>query len=289
MKSVFPKFTYTTRADIFTLWYLTDWHVGAKAFDEKLFRRHVDEIEADDHAFWIGGGDYVDAVAHVNDKRYKPETIAPWALGKTDLMGTQVRYAANLVKPIAKKCLALLEGNHEWVGRKYYARDIYAEFVQAVADKADKQAGELALGAGGFINLNFRRITPNSSGGGWNFTIFAHHGHGGGRLHGGHALTLGRTLSDFEADLVLMGHRHVLNIIARSVAVPHRSGARLQTRYGIFMPSYLGSYIPTKVDESPINTYPEELALPATPVGSFPIDIHPDTKSVVLRVGFGTG
>ncbi len=201
-------------------------------------------------------------------------------------MQAEADYAAELVKPIAGKCLALLEGNHEWEARKYYARNIYGYIVQRIADLGGKDAQSLALGAGGFISINFRRHSGNTSGHGWNFDIFAHHGYGGGRLPGGHALTLGRTMGDFDADLYLMGHRHVLQIVPKIITAPDHRGSRSRQRFGVFMPSYLDSFIPTEPDEAPIDTYPELIGLPATLLGAFPIEITPACRKITLHVDY---
>lgn len=282
MKTVRHQIDYSSALDTFRLYHLTDWHVGARAFNEKLFKQHVRQIAEDERAFWIGGGDYIDAVCQVGDKRYKPETLAPWVLGKTDLMTAQADYAVELVKPIAHKCLGLVEGNHEWTARNHYARDIYAYIVRRIADSANVQPGALALGAGGFVLLSFTRATGSTKANHWRMRIFAHHGYGGGRLPGGHALTLGRALADYEADLILMGHRHVLSVVPK--VIQRHNGPF--TRFGVFMPSYLESTLPPDADGMPIDTYPELMGLPATPVGAFPIVVTPFERKIELNASF---
>lgn len=282
MKTITRRLTYSSITEKFTLYHLTDWHVGAKAFNEKLFKCAVREIEENPNAFWIGGGDYIDGICHVGDKRYKPETLAKWALGETDLMSVQADYAVALVKPIVRKCLALVEGNHEWTARNHYSRDIYAYIVRQIAQMAGVEPGSLALGAGGFVLPTFARVSNGTAANHWRLRIFAHRGYGGGRLPGGHALTLGRALADFEADLVLMGHRHVLSVVPK--VIQRHNGAF--TRYGVFMPSYLNSTLEPRPDGMPVDTYPELMGLPATPVGAFPIEIWPFERRLELRTTF---
>lgn len=282
MKTIRHSLEYSSALDTFRLYHLTDWHVGARAFNEKLFRQHVKAIADDPTAYWIGGGDYIDAVTQVNDKRYKPETLAAWVLGHTDLMAAQADYAVDLIKPIAHRCLGLVEGNHEWTARNHYARDIYAYIVKEIAHEAGKTAGDLALGAGGFVVLSFTRVSGKTKANQWRFRIFAHHGYGGGRLPGGHALTLGRALGDYEADLILMGHRHVLSVVPK--VIQRYNGPF--TRYAAFVPSYLNSTIEPNADGMPVDTYPELMGLPATPIGTFPIEVMPFERRVELRVGY---
>lgn len=282
MKTIRHTIEYSSTLETVRLYHLTDWHVGARAFNERLFKQHVKAIADDDRAYWIGGGDYIDAICHVGDKRYKPETLATWALGHTDLMTAQADYAVNLVKPIAHKCLALAEGNHEWGARNHYARDIYAYIVREIARAAGKDTGDLALGAGGFVLPTFVRLAGSTRANHWRMRIFVHHGYGGGRLPGGHALTLGRALGDYEADLILMGHRHVLAVVPKII----QRANGVFTRYAAFVPSYLNSTLEPLADGMPIDTYPELMGLPATPAGTFPIEIMPFERKVELRVGY---
>lgn len=289
MKTIFHKNIYASDYDSFNLWHITDAHVGAKSFAEKLFKQHVQQIADDENAIWLFGGDAIDAICQVGDKRYKPETIASWALGHTDILQVQADYFVELIRPIIPKLLAVEEGNHEWSCRSYYARDIYAYIVSRIADIGGKKPGELALGAGGFVSLNFRRQALNSTGQGWNYNIYTTHGYGGGRLPGGHALTLGRVLGDYNCDLALLGHRHVLSVISKSVVSPHFKGSQTHQRFGVFMPSYLQSTIPVAPSEMPIDLYPELIGLPATPLGSFPIEIYPGQRKVTLHVNYAQG
>lgn len=286
MKTIYHKFTYTSEQETFRVWPLFDWHVGARAFDEKLFRQHVQTIAEDDKAYWIGGGDYQDSINQKDHKRFKPETVHPRFLTHSDIFKAEIDYSLELIKPIAGKCLGLVEGNHEYAVRNHLGYDVYSHFVGRIADHAGKDAAALAVGVGGFISLNFRRTTPNSSGNGWNVDIFAHHGFGGGRKAGGHALTLQDVMSNYDADLYLMGHRHIYLSLSKVTAAPHHRGSRTRTRYGVFMPSYLRSFIETQPDESPVDTYPELIALPPSPVGAFPIEINPSQRKISLLVAY---
>lgn len=284
MRTLNHTLYYPSRSDHFNLWYLTDLHIGAKAFDEKLFKQHVKQIQEDPHARWIGGGDYIEAICHVGDKRYNPEVLAEWALGHNDVMGAQIDYALELMKPIADKCLGLGVGNHEFQADKHYGRAVYWEIAAQMARMAKVPAETLAYGVHGFILINFRRGTVKSHGNNWQFVVYAHHGFGGGRLPGGHALTLNRVLGDYHCDLALMGHRHVLQIVPKMITIPGQRTAKTRQSFGIFMPSYLGQYLEPKANGQPIDTYPELFGLPATPLGAFPISIHPMARNISLTV-----
>lgn len=218
------------------------------------------------------------------DKRYNPEVLADWVLGHNDVMGVQVEHAARLVEPIAAKCLGLGVGNHEFQADKHYGRQVYWEMVQHIAHAAKVPPETLAYGVHGFLAITFRRGHESSYGNSWQFIIYAHHGFGGGRLPGGHALTLGRVLSDYHCDLALMGHRHVLQIVPKMITMPGKVTATTRQAFGIFMPSYLGQYIDPMSNGKPIDTYPELFGLPATPLGAFPVIVHPLERRISLVV-----
>jgi len=77
---------------------------------------------------------------------------------------------------------------------------IWKLFLLRVFDAYDKY-----LGFDGFIRVLFRVSGKTEL----TTTIYVHHGYGGGRLAGGHALTLQRAFLWNQADVALMGHRHI--------------------------------------------------------------------------------
>lgn len=268
---------YPSRKTIFRLYYLTDLHIGAKACDERQLKRDIETIKNDPYALWIGGGDYVDGICQAGDRRYRPSILARWALGHDDVMKVERKHTVGLLSPIAKKCVGLLKGNHEWAAEKFYARDLYWEIVLGVAEAAEKPPEELAMGVEGFVRLLFRRGTPESYGGSWMMTIYCHHGFGGGRLPGGHALALGRVLGDYQCDLALMGHRHTEIALPKTVTGPRGRSAHIQKRIAAFVPGYLNAYIKPSSDNQPLDSYSAEIGLPPVPIGTREVKIRPST------------
>lgn len=110
VKVITHKLPYSGPSAQFAIWHLTDLHLGAAACDEKLLQAHINEIAADDNARWIGGGDFIDCIARVGDKRYDEDAMAGWVRGKKDVVGLEARRFVELVTPIAHKCLGLVEG-----------------------------------------------------------------------------------------------------------------------------------------------------------------------------------
>ena len=285
MRTLKTELYYPSRKSKFHLYYLTDLHIGAKACDERLLRQTIQTIANDPFAYWIGGGDYIDAIARKGDKRYQESTLAPWLRGQDDTIGQQRDYVVEILKPIARKCLGLVCGNHEYAALKYYDRNIYWEFVRRMADLADKEPGALALGVQGFLVIRFRRGTKKKFGGSKRMIVYCHHGYGGGRLPGGHALALGRVLGDYSCHLALLGHRHVQHAISKVVAGPGSTGAKMITRYGVFCGSYLNTYVHTSTKKCPVDTYPEHKGLPPSLLGTPLITIRPDKMRIAVQIG----
>lgn len=293
MKTIERLIYHDSRSDVIRLWHLTDLHLGARACDEKLLKQHVAEIAADKNAYWIGGGDYIDAVAQAGDKRFNVATLAKWVVDawhkdqEADTMGIQADYFVELFRPIWHKCLALGSGNHEFMSERFYARNIYMEIVRKAAPLVGIAPQDLALGVSGFVNLKFRRGTPDSYGSTWVLSIFQHHGYGGGMLAGGHALALERALGNIDADLLLFGHRHVSAYVDKVItkADPASGGWKQRHRVGMFSPSYLNTWIEPSKGSGQTDSYAERAGYPPKTLGARPILISPDKQKFAVLMG----
>lgn len=274
MRTLIKPIQYPTRNTIFSLYFLTDLHLGAKACDESLLKSHIKTIADTPNAYWILGGDAIDCITR-KDPRHEEEVYAPWLWGKSDIIQHQLDRLFELLDPIADRCLAILKGNHEFAALKHYDRDVYAAIVRRLAEKSKRKPEELKLGTNGFIQVLFRRGTGQETRrhSSWKFTIYAHHGHGGGRLPGSHALALGRILSWFDCDLALLGHRHIRQFVDMNVVSPH---GRRCYRAAAFVPSYLRSYLEDH------ESYAERSGYPSPHLGTFPIRINPSKRSFSL-------
>jgi len=280
------KYTYyyEDQAQVFTLFFLTDLHVGAAACDENLLRADIEKIRQTPNAFWIGGGDYIEAIGR-KDKRTDEHALAPFCRGVMDVIGAQRDRVIDMLTPIMPQCIALVGGNHEHSVYTHGERNIYWEIVSRLAERDNRRPQDIALGYEGFVNLVFRRGNPDSWGRAWMMAIYTSHGYGGGRLSGGDALALERVLGRYGCDLALMGHRHVLVTVNTVFTQTNRKGDGIehQIRQAAFVPSYLHSYIPGTADGEPVSSYSQRKGLYPTPLGTFPIIINPAQKGIVLQ------
>lgn len=294
MKTLKRDISYRHEYDAITLYHLTDLHLGHAACDEKLLQADIARIAADPLAYWIGGGDYLDAVPRKNDKRSSTDSLAPWCKDANDTILAQLDYVEELLSPIAPKCLGLLEGNHETAQLDHNNRDVFSDFVGRIGRHAGldgTRAHSLALGYEGFIDLRFHyQPAGNATGHNWKLIVYTHHGFGGGRKMGGPALTMEDAMGRYDADLLLMGHRHMLMAFPHTVVMPY---SKMKTRWGVWGGSYLGTYIESDANGRPNVNYAQLKGLPARATGGARIILTPRQRelSVLLsgRVGDAVG
>lgn len=267
----------------FNLHPLFDIHDGSAACDLDGFKERVAEIDADPLARWVGGGDYCDWI-NVSDHRFNALELADWVHvhDLADLARAQVEHFLELVRPIAGKCLGLIEGNHERKIRTAYERDVYREIVCGVKDIGGLDPMEpLALTYSGWLILRcFRTKTTERP-----FRIRLHHGHGGGRKRGGKANRMADFLYENDCDLALMGHSHDLTAIDPVVVeyVDMWDKVRTQIRKGCWCGSYLRSNVQTDDPDRSFDTYSERAGYPVKTTGSPIVEIRPHTDNPMSR------
>ena len=256
--------------ECFRLYPLGDVHVGASGCDETMFAATVAEIEADPCAYWVGMGDYIDAIRR-NDPRFSIDELAEWVTvpDLRDLAAAQRARFLEMTRPIWPKCLALLSGNHEESVLRWDERDVYHEIVSAI--KPETPHENLTLGYTGFLRLTFGRLAgktkrPPST----KLDVWTHHGHGGGRLEGAKALTMQRAMWAFDADLHMMGNTHSKSVVPGAVVALDRAGRVVnRTRLGV----WTGTYMRTWDDNAP--GYAEKRLYWANATGSPVVELRP--------------
>jgi len=211
------------RGDEFSIYPLGDIHMGARNCAEKELRKVVKEIAENRNAYWVGGGDYLEAIKPGDVKRFDLDVIPDWMLcGEAhtirkqlnDMVGQQRERLLSILKPIGPKCLGLIEGNHEYSIRKYHNED----HLEGMCNKLNCEN----LSDEAVIRLRFKRGESSRT-----VLMYIWHGHGGGRTYGAEPNHLGRLISSWsDMDIVFRGHSHTCCILPPSpvLSVP-RSGA----------------------------------------------------------------
>ena len=292
MNLITEKIAYHSRSDEFRLWHFTDLHVGARGCDEALLKRHIKMAVEDPFAIVTLGGDLIDAINRKGDKRHLESTLAPWLWGKDDVLQAQLDYLREefLTAAFCRKVIAVVSGNHEGAPDQFQGAGLYRQIVKHVAQHKDVPGPSIALGYRGFVNLSFRRYnSTGTSGNGWNMHLFLSHGYGGGKLAGGHALELERMLGRYEADLVLMGHRHTEAYVPL-VSSRIMGNRIIQTkRIGLLIAGYLGGGAEQKPGEMPLMSYDALHGYYPTTRGCTPILIDPNEREFLPVFSGGTG
>ena len=197
---------------------LGDLHIGYRACCEKLLKKTVSEIASKRNAYWIGGGDYLDAIKPSDAKRFDMDTLPDWMLeGEAetirkrlnDVLTQQKERCKDILLPIKNKCLGLIEGNHEFSIRKYHNENVHNELCNKLEteDLTDEA----------LIRINFKhKIKGKSSTNTISRVVILYicHGHGGGRTAGAEPNHLSRMLLEWEiADICFRGHSHTFQIL----------------------------------------------------------------------------
>lgn len=189
----------------FYLYCLGDIHGGTIHCVEDHIREKVREIKERKNAYWVGMGDYAEFIAP-KDKRWDPnlKAIADW-VEPDNIAHCQTEWLYNLFKPIRKKCLGLLYGNHENKIRV----DSHENVIKNLCDMLEVDN----LGYSTWLRLFFERENSNEchlvKG------VFTH-GASGAITEGAKLMALMRFMKSFDAQIY--GYAHIHDYIPKSLS-----------------------------------------------------------------------
>jgi UDP-2,3-diacylglucosamine pyrophosphatase LpxH len=214
------------RSDVWKIYPIGDTHIGCRNCCESHIRELVQTIGKDKKAFWVGGGDLIDAISQ-GDVRWENDILPDWMLEGdatgiraklNDVVSQQRDRAVELFRPIKHKCLGLIEGNHEFVVKKRSRRNIQDEICWKL--------GVPNLSDEAHIRLTFKRSTASAV-----VDMVIRHGWGGGRSAGAESNKLSGYMNEKMADLYFSGHTHTADI--------HRSPLLYMPKGGVLPYEYL--------------------------------------------------
>jgi hypothetical protein len=270
-----------SQSTVFRVTPIGDIHLGAAACDEDRLRSVINRVAQEDNHYWIGMGDYCDWI-NMKDPRFSVESLADWITRPmmADIAKAQLSRLLDYVKPIAGKCLGLVQGNHERAILKHSERDVYQELACALKETAGFPGEyKLALGIYGWIRMVFHNSSDGS--GIRKITINCHHGFTGGKLAGAKALDMQKWLWTHDADIVIFGHCHTAPMQPEAVELLNKSDNIVTTvRKGVYSGTFLKS-----VTEN-VSTYSEAKGYFPNPTGIIPeIKIRPwETREKRVRI-----
>ena len=201
MQTLAKRIPYASRKAFFDIYFLGDIHLGAALCDEKLLDETITEIRRNPRALVFVMGDVCDAIMP-RDKRFEAGLVAEW-IDRSDVLGSQVRYAWQKLKPIAHKIIGILDGNHEETVKKEYSYRIKKQLIEE-AREAGHYWKDLSYSA--LVRLSFTWKIKSGGLFAYPLTLYLHHGWGGGR---GDGLNHYReAMSAYDADWFIFGHTH---------------------------------------------------------------------------------
>jgi hypothetical protein len=178
---------------------LSDFHVGDINFDEKKLQGYIDWILANDNAYAILNGDILNTATK--------ESVSDCYTGLRPQ--EELEKAVKLLLPIKDRILASVSGNH---CRRVY-KSVGIDFSKLLADRlgcyyaGDEAYLKIKVGAG----INGKPIV---------YTLYATHGHQGGRSVGAKVNAIAKLANTCMADLYCYSHIHTLTAHVDLYLVP---------------------------------------------------------------------
>lgn len=250
---------YTSRKDQpFSIAFIGDWHIGHKTVEWDCLKRTLKWIEQND-AYWIGMGDYCQAIVpSPNESRFDIREFDVQLIHPDD----QYRKAEELLKPITKKGLMMLTGNHDDVLRRHH----YHDFVDTMAHNL----GVPYVGISGFLRLSFKRLESISK-----LDLYCHHGYFGGRTKGGKIKRVTEMANIFEADVYAMGHVHEIDHTTTVRLFVDKAGkVKEKVRHFLVTGGFIRGYVENT------GTYIERAMYPPTRIGSLALRFWPENRKI---------
>lgn len=245
------------------MYFLGDIHLKNAGCDVKAFQQKVKDIVNDPFGYWLGMGDMSEYIGFT-DPRFEAisvqgdEKIQAWE----DWAFKQTHDVFKEIEPIKDKCIGLHWGNHEKNVAKYHGYN-----------PAKHLAG--MLGVKFLMYEAMTRIYVNDKRGQsrYSLAVYSHHGYGGGKLPGGHALNLYRLAAHYDADIYALGHVHRIMAFP-SVRLGITSRGQYSKKPMVFLNT--GTYLKSK--QEGIEGYEVKIGYPPVPIGCPVINVSYDDK-----------
>jgi len=272
---------------------IADTHIGARACHEKRLENDLRRIASRPTAYPILLGDQFDAIVPKDVRRFSPSVCAPWAydedfMGRDefpleDVIGRQEERGKQIfaLGPV-ERILGIADGNHEIAYLKYHSNDI----TRRVADHFSWKL----LGYTFFLNITVGfEDHPRT----FQYTIYGHHGWGGGSRTEGYNLTkYSRHMPYFDAQIFAFAHVHdtqtkVIPYISSVDEYERKLGkhANEDIQFNDRVLIVTGTYLRT-LAQGRFPTYSEEKGYPPRKLGYASALINFDVDTGEMHVGY---
>lgn len=176
-------FRYEHKANELTIYPIVCVHAGAEQHDEKFFDEAIARIADDPNGRWLYMGDGGECVTKLSKGDVYSQTMSPQK---------QQNYLVAKLKPIAKKALFAIDGNH--------GRRIYKETGLSFDETLAAALGVPYLGTAAFWNLVVRRSI---------YDIYTHHGVDSGVAIASKVTAAKKLTPLVAADAIFSAHSHI--------------------------------------------------------------------------------
>lgn len=268
MELIDKEIKYQSSNTEIRIYNIGDIHKGNIGHNRKRLMQDVEKIKNDPNAYWINGGDSIDAIVHSDVKRFDPMTIAPeFRESYNDMGPAQIASVKRDLDSIKDKCLGIHEGNHESKLRKYHHYDLVNAWC------ADWKVPYLKAAA--MLRIKFNRGMHTSV-----LKILTAHGNVAGRRSGGKVNKLEDLVMMFDADVYMLahGHKKVMHSTSR-LSIPTKGQLDLveDKKVGFMTGSYMNTY------QSGAESYAETALYAPSDLGAVCVVIVPESKELWLE------
>jgi len=259
---------YMRRGECFGIVPIGDIHLGHVGCDIKRLKDLVDWIANKENTFWIGLGDYIDAINYL-DARFDPRTIDMTRADMDKIIQVQTERILDILEPIKDKCLGLHRGNHEERLRRSFIFDVVYEMAKDMHLKPQQVLCDAAI-----TRLKFKRMRATCT-----FDIFSTHGNVGGRKGGNKINRLEDLMGYVIADVYLIAHSHIKAAEIKTQLYYDKCGnlkqkKRILAVTGAFLKGY----------EHNQTSYIEKWMYPPTDIGVVKIMFQPDKGDIHISL-----
>lgn len=173
---------------------ISDVHIGDPHCNISIFRNLIRAVETDDDCYAVLLGDLCNTALATSKSDVYAETMPP---------KEQAKKAAEMLKPIAGKILAVVPGNHE----ERISRNTGYDLTEGIAARLGIE--ELYRPASALLFLTVGSGQGAAHGRPPTYSIYMNHGSGGGATIGSKANGLEKQAKIIDTDIIMRGHTHV--------------------------------------------------------------------------------
>lgn len=170
----------------------SDWHIGDKFCDEQKIKEQIARVRDNENAYCILNGDLMNNATKTSVSDCYAEQLTPME---------QVERCVELLAPIAKKVVAIVNGNHE--NRTKIKEGIDITKLIAMQLGIDERYSPTSCFI--FLRLGDARKAERQI----CYMLYHLHGSGGGRKEGAKAIRLADMACICDADIMIHSHTHL--------------------------------------------------------------------------------